>query len=278
MAKTPSLLNRFISLTASQGIRAWMSTLDYRGYFFDRSVDPIYPSDYPRIYVFWHEYILVPLYLRGHCNLTMLLSKHRDADVLDRLAYHMGFDCVRGSTYNGATSALMELARRGRQMHLTITPDGPRGPRRTLAQGAVFLASRMQLPIVPFGIGVHNPWRARSWDRFAIPKPMSRVRAFVGPEVWIPRGLDREQLELRRLGVERLLNMVTEHAEAWAVAGGDVPGSVLGRREGRILGAAGEAARSQLPPPRRPCDAVGGPTFAVGGWDAASGPPSKLAG
>ncbi|MAT68828.1 MAG: hypothetical protein CMJ58_04830 [Planctomycetaceae bacterium] len=276
MTKTASFLNRLAGLTASVGIRGWMSTLDYRGYFFDRSVDPIYPSNYPRIYVFWHEYILVPLYLRGNCNLTMLLSKHRDADVLDRLAYHMGFECVRGSTYNGATSALMELARRGRQMHLTITPDGPRGPRRTLAQGAVFLASRLQLPIVPFGMGVQNPWRAKSWDRFAIPRPMSRVRAFVGPEVWIPRGLDRDELELRRQGVERLLNSLTTAAEDWAEHGGDVPGSVDAWRQGRILGAAGEAARLELPPPDTGASATVSLQSATGDLDAGSA--SKLAG
>jgi lysophospholipid acyltransferase (LPLAT)-like uncharacterized protein len=68
----------------------------------------------------------------------MLLSKHRDADVLFRLGHHMGFECVRGSTYGGATAALMELSRVGRQMHLAITPDGPRGPRRELARGLCF--------------------------------------------------------------------------------------------------------------------------------------------
>ncbi|MCA9235649.1 MAG: lysophospholipid acyltransferase family protein [Planctomycetales bacterium] len=269
MASSASLLNRLAGFGGSMGIRAWMSTLDYRGYFYDPAVDPIYPSDHPRIYVFWHEYILVPLYLRGHCNLTMLLSKHRDADVLDRLAYHLGFDCVRGSTYNGATSALMELARKGRQMHLTITPDGPRGPRRTLAQGAVFLASRLQLPIVPFGVGIDRPWRAKSWDRFAIPKPGSRVRAFVGPEVWIPRGLDRDELEVRRQGVERMLNGLCEHSEAWAQSGADMPGSVVARRQGRILGAdAGSLCESLKP-------AVEKPRLYAGGWDAAD--PETLA-
>ena len=68
-----------------------MSTLDYRGVFYDRSVDPALGIGGQRIYIFWHENILIPLYLRGHCNLAMLLSQHADAEILARVAYHMGF-------------------------------------------------------------------------------------------------------------------------------------------------------------------------------------------
>ncbi|MBX3434166.1 MAG: lysophospholipid acyltransferase family protein [Pirellulales bacterium] len=243
MSRETTLVNRFAGFAAATAIRSWMSTLDYRGHFFDPAVDLIHTAERSRIYVLWHEYLLLPLYLRGNTNLSMLLSKHRDADVLARVASHMGFHCVRGSTYNGATSALMELARRGRQMHIAITPDGPRGPRRTLAQGAIFLASRLQLPIVPLGFGLERPWRARSWDRFAVPRPFTRARAMVGPEIWIAPGLDRAQLELRRQQVERLLNDLTTHAEAWADNGGDVAGSIPARRQGLLLDAPGSVRR-----------------------------------
>jgi lysophospholipid acyltransferase (LPLAT)-like uncharacterized protein len=234
MNDQPPLWMRWGGMVAARGIHAWMSTLDYRGLLFDPNADPVHDVGRTRIYVFWHEYILLPLYLRGNCNLTMLLSKHRDADILMRLAYHMGFECVRGSTYGGATEALLELSRRGKQMHLTITPDGPRGPRRKLAQGPVFLASRMQVPIVPIGFGLDRPWRAGSWDRFAIPKPGSRARGIMGPEIYIPPNLDRGQLELRRQGVERLLNDLTAEAEAWAEAGDRRIGAEAFRREGCI--------------------------------------------
>jgi lysophospholipid acyltransferase (LPLAT)-like uncharacterized protein len=226
---------KWSGLLAATGIRTWMSTLDYRALFYDQSVDGIYPTDRQRIYVFWHEYILVPLYLRGNCNLTMLLSKHRDADVLYRVAYHMGLECVRGSTYGGATEALLELSRRGKHMHMAITPDGPRGPRRRLAQGAVFLASRLQMPIVPLGIGIDRPWRTPTWDKFAVPRLGSRARAIVGPEIYVPQDLDRAQIELRRQGVERLLNQLSDEAERWAVGGEQRAGAVPAFRQGLLL-------------------------------------------
>jgi lysophospholipid acyltransferase (LPLAT)-like uncharacterized protein len=206
-------------LLSAEGIRAWMSTLDYRAIFYDRSVDPVLGVDRPRIYIFWHENILIPLYLRGHCNLTMLLSQHSDADILARVAYHLGFDCVRGSTFRGGARAIWELTERSRYQHLTLTPDGPRGPRRQLAHGAIYLASRLQLPLVPMGFGYDRPWRTNSWDRFAVPRPFSRARAVIGPPLMLPRALDRASMEHCRGRVERLLNALTYEAEAWAEAG-----------------------------------------------------------
>ncbi len=160
--KVPRPLVKLGGLVTAEAIRAWMSTLDCRAAWYDRSVDPALGIGGPRIYIFWHENILAPLYWRGHCRLTMLLSQHNDADILARIAYHFGFDCVRGSTYRGGARAIWELFDRSQRQHLTITPDGPRGPRRKLAQGSIYLASRLQLPLVVVGIGYDRPWRARA--------------------------------------------------------------------------------------------------------------------
>lgn len=104
-------------------------------------------------------------------------------------------------------------------MNLAITPDGPRGPRRCLAPGRVFLASKLNLPLVPFGIGYDRPWRMPTWDRFALPRPYSRARVVTGPRLHIPPDLDRESLEIHRQYVESLLNQLTDEAERWAASG-----------------------------------------------------------
>lgn len=213
-------LNKVGGLLASAGVRHWMSTLDYKVALYDRSVDPLSPECRgQKIYIFWHEYILFPLYLRGHCNLAMLLSRHRDAEVLSHAAHHLGFEFVRGSSNRGGVAALRELLRKSRQMHLTITPDGPRGPRRRLAPGAVYLASRLGLPLVLMGFGYDRPWRFNSWDRFALPRPGSRARTVVTPEIFVPPDLDRDGLEHYRGRIEDLLNWLTAEAEAWAESG-----------------------------------------------------------
>lgn len=217
-------------------LRHWMSTLDYQGLMYDRTVDPSFGDfEPPVIFVFWHEYIPCPFYLRPHCDIAMLISRHRDADWLSEAARHMGFRTVRGSTKRGGDAALRELVRASKSLSLAITPDGPRGPRRRLAPGCIFLSSKLNLPLVPFGIGYDRPWRMPTWDRFALPRPYSRARVVVGPRVQIPPGVDREGLETHRRHVESLLNQLTDEAESWAESGERRRGQVAYRSQPRPL-------------------------------------------
>jgi lysophospholipid acyltransferase (LPLAT)-like uncharacterized protein len=225
-------VNNLGGLLVSAAVRHWMGSLEYKCAYYDESVDPVKPSYAgQKIYIFWHEYILFPLYLRGNCNLTMLLSRHRDTDVLSRTAYHMGFEFVRGSTNRGSVAALRELVRRSQNMNLTITPDGPRGPRRRLAPGPIYLASKLGLPIVAMGFGYDRPWRMGTWDHHAVPRPFSRARAVISPAIHVPTELDRTSLEQYRAQVERLMNRLTLEAEAWAESGTRKAEEVPLRRE-----------------------------------------------
>ncbi len=219
-------------LVAASAVAAWMRTLEYKAAFYDPAVDPVHPSYRgQKIYIFWHEYILFPLYLRGRNRMTMLLSRHRDAEVLSRAAHHLGFEFVRGSTYRGGSAAIRALLESARGANLTITPDGPRGPRRELAQGPIYLASKLGLPLVVMGFGYDQPWRMRSWDRFALPRPGSRARAVVSPEIHLPSDLDRDGIEYYRRQIGELLNRLTSEAEAWAESGTRKQGEVPLRRQ-----------------------------------------------
>jgi len=235
------------ALAATAVVRRWMGTLDYRVAFGDPLVDPVH-SDYrgAKIYVFWHENILLPLYLRGHSNISMLLSRHGDADILDRVARMMGFGVVRGSTFNGGSVVLRELAARAAEGNLTITPDGPRGPRRRLAPGCVFLASTLGIPLVALGLGYDRPWRFSTWDRFALPRPFTRARGIVSRAIAVPPDLDRDRLEAHRAGIERLLTHLSDEAEAWATSDARRPGARIVRREPSRV--ARRAARLVGPP------------------------------
>ncbi len=220
------------SLVSTACIRQWMATLDCRAVYGDQTVDPVH-EEYQgaKIYVFWHENILLPLYLRGHNNISMLLSRHMDANILDRVARMMGFGVVRGSTFRGGTTALRELAVRAAASNLTITPDGPRGPRRRLAAGCIFLASTLQIPVVAMGFGYQRPYRFSTWDRFAMPWPWSRARGVVSRAVAIPPNLDRDGIEYHRQGLEQLLSHLSDDAEMWAESCTKRNGEIIVRKE-----------------------------------------------
>jgi len=218
-------------------VRNWMSTLDYKAAYYDRSIDPVFPEcKGQKIYIFWHEYILFPFYLRGHCNMTMLLSRHRDAEILSYAAYHLGFDFVRGSTNRGGVAAIRELLDKSRRMNLTITPDGPRGPRRKMAPGSIYLASKLGLPLVVMGYGYDRPWRVKkAWDHFAIPRPFSRARAILSGEIFVPANLDRDRIDYYRQKIEQLMNRLTTEAETWAESGTRRIGQMNVERRGAPL-------------------------------------------
>jgi lysophospholipid acyltransferase (LPLAT)-like uncharacterized protein len=214
-------LDKLGGLAVAEFTRQWMHTLEYQVAFYDPSVDPVHPScSGSSIFLFWHEYIPFLFYLRGHCNTALLISQHQDAEWLSQAARHMGFQTVRGSTNRGGVAALREMFRKSHRMNLAITPDGPRGPRRGLAPGPIYLSSRLGLPLVAVGLGYQRPWRNPwSWDRFALPRPFTRARSVVSPRIQIPADLDRQGLENCRVAVEQLLNRLTTEAERWADSG-----------------------------------------------------------
>ena len=236
------LVNKVGGFIAAATLRSWMSTLDYRAAYYDTAADPLYSAvNGNKIYLLWHEYIPLAVYLRGNCNARLLVSQHRDADILSAMSVRLGFDFVRGSTHRGASAAIRELLAIGASGNIGITPDGPRGPRRVFSQGAIFLASKLRMPLVAMGFGYDRPWRLRSWDRFAVPRPFSRSRLVLSPSITIPQNLDRAGIEHYRLEMERLLNRLTAEAEAWAESGTPKRGQVPLRR----------LASRKLPPARK---------------------------
>jgi lysophospholipid acyltransferase (LPLAT)-like uncharacterized protein len=238
MKITHPLLTKSLGLFGATVIRALTSTLDYRILYYDPLVDPVHPHHRRRgIYVLWHEYLIFPLGVRGK-GMTVLISQHRDGELITQVMRHLGFQSVRGSSTRGGVPALRRMLQRGMKERgmknqirtgvssfiphpssLIVTPDGPRGPRRHLAEGAIFLASRLQMPIVCMGFAFDRPWRQNSWDHFAIPRPFSRARAVISPFIEIPTDLDRDRIEHHRLEVEQILNQVTGEAETWAESG-----------------------------------------------------------
>jgi lysophospholipid acyltransferase (LPLAT)-like uncharacterized protein len=176
------------------------------------------------IILFWHEFILLVSpgpFTDG--KVTALCSQHRDGELVSQTAESLGINVVRGSTSRGGVKAIRQLQKAAKFSSIVMTPDGPRGPRREMAAGAIFLASKLGLPIVPVGVGVSSAYRLNTWDRFVIPMPWSRIRLVVGPKLHLPKRLRKAELESHRQGCEQLLNDMTQQADDWAENDTDIP-------------------------------------------------------
>jgi lysophospholipid acyltransferase (LPLAT)-like uncharacterized protein len=169
------------------------------------------------VYCVWHEYLLFPTAKFGHPDLGVLVSKHADGQLLGSLFQAMDMGMVLGSTNRGGVEAVRQLVSgTDTRRHLVITPDGPRGPRRVVQPGIVYIASRAGMQIVPTGIGYERPWRAKSWDRFAVPRPCSRAKMVSDRPITVPPRAKSDELEHYRLLVQAEMDRLTAVAEKWA--------------------------------------------------------------
>lgn len=155
------------------------------------------------IYAFWHGGLLALIYSHRYQGIKVLVSTHRDGELVSRVISKLGFNAVRGSTTRGGGRALFALARLRDGTPIGVAPDGPRGPSRRVHPGVIYLAQRSGLPIVPLTSAADPCWRAGSWDRFAVPLPFSSCAIGYGEPMWVPseaRGSDIDELaaELER--------------------------------------------------------------------------------
>lgn len=129
----------------------------------------------------WHGQLFPLAWAVRDMGLRVLVSEHRDGEIITRILEHLGYTMIRGSSTRGGARALAEIIRElkaGRG--IAITPDGPKGPARVFSPGAAVAAQRAEVPVFPLYCSVSSAWRFNSWDRFMIPKPFARVVVYLG--------------------------------------------------------------------------------------------------
>jgi hypothetical protein len=136
----------------------------------------LYRAGRPHVFLLWHEALLPLLWQHRGQDIAIVVSEAREGRYLSDFAVSLGYRSLLGSSTRGGARALLGAVRElqaGRAV--AFTPDGPRGPRRELKPGVVAAAQRGGAPIVPLHAEADWAWRLHSWDRFMIPKPVSRV-------------------------------------------------------------------------------------------------------
>jgi len=161
----------------------------------------------PCIVSAWHNRILVlPICfgrLRNVQRLTVLTSASRDGELLAGIVRRFGLGAVRGSSSRRGAAALRELsAELDSGADVIITPDGPRGPRYTLSPGIIFLAQKTGLPLMRVQVDYERYWELKSWDRFRIPKPFSKLTVTLHPFETLEFSADDDSIEAARRAFE----------------------------------------------------------------------------
>lgn len=130
------------------------------------------------IYALWHRHAFFVPFLRsyGRRPVAVLLSTHRDAQIVAVAVRLRGLDVVSGSSTRGGLKAYLALRRLLQQRQsVCITPDGPKGPAERVKGGVIHLAQQSGCAVVPVSVFCSRAYRLRSWDRSLLPLPFARV-------------------------------------------------------------------------------------------------------
>jgi lysophospholipid acyltransferase (LPLAT)-like uncharacterized protein len=162
---------------------------------------------------FWHgRMMLIPMAWRQLAPMHMLISAHRDGQLIAGAMTHFGIESIAGSTRRGGLSALRTMLKRlGDGDCVAITPDGPRGPAMTASLGIVNLARLARVPIQPITYATSRRRLLATWDRYHLALPFGHGVILWGEPIEIAPDLDGAALEqARRLIETRMRDMVRE--------------------------------------------------------------------
>jgi len=138
------------------------------------------PNDGNCIYMFWHRNLLLCTLQRMGDPVAVIISASKDGELIAGPVSELGFIPVRGSSSRQGHRALMEMIRYSKTCQLAITPDGPKGPPKTIKPGVFQIALLGKIPIIPVVADADREWVFNSWDRFRLPKPFAKVKLIYG--------------------------------------------------------------------------------------------------
>ena len=168
----------------------------------------------PWVFALWHATLLPVAWQHSHEKVAVLVSQHRDGELIARTLAAWGNTTVRGSTTRGGSRALLAMIHElDAGVVVAVTPDGPQGPPLKFQSGTLVAAQRANVPVVPILVHADRTWRLKSWDRFTIPKPFARVTFAYGDPTMVGGSSPREAAaEAGRF--EEIMHQVQKVADA----------------------------------------------------------------
>ncbi len=137
-------------------------------------------GDEQHVCVTWHGELFMSPQAYRHIHkkhpASAIISSHFDGSLIAGTLFFLKIRALRGSSKKGAAQVLKQAFKSIKSgEEVLITPDGPRGPRHSMSDGAIGIAIKSKLPIFVMNFQAQSFWQINSWDKFVIPKPFTRV-------------------------------------------------------------------------------------------------------
>lgn len=139
-----------------------------------------------KVYIvsFWHGELLMQPFnyqkLKPNGKVSAMISEHKDGEAITRTVEYLGIHSIRGSSTRGGAKALIGAIKELKGGDdIAITPDGPKGPRFSVADGIVAIHKKTNAKILAFNCKPTKYWQFNSWDKFIVPKPFGTLEFYV---------------------------------------------------------------------------------------------------
>ena len=171
------------------------------------------------IYALWHDQLLLsPFTWQTKNRIDILISKHKDGDIIADLIKYHGFNSIRGSTNNpskekekNTISSIRKIIKTLKaNVSIGITPDAPRGPRHKVSEGTINIARISNKKILPMALAYKEQWVLNTWDKFIIPKPFNKICIVWGDPIDIK--INKIDVPIQQEALEKSLINITEIA------------------------------------------------------------------
>lgn len=138
----------------------------------------------PFILCMWHGDLLSQIFNYHHFRkgwaIKALISENRDGEMIAKIAKLFNCGSIRGSSSKGAAKVLINTLKELKSgIDVAITPDGPRGPRYSIADGVVIISQKSGKNIRCFNATPSKYWQFKSWDKFVLPKPFGKIDFYI---------------------------------------------------------------------------------------------------
>lgn len=154
----------------------------------------------PMIICIWHGDLISQPYnyfaFRKNGVVKAMISNNKDGEIITKLVSHFKVGAIRGSSSKGAVKVMINALKELKEGNdIAIAPDGPRGPRHSIADGIVAIAQKSGLNIVCFNTIPTKYWQFNSWDKFILPKPFGRIDFYIS-EPYDIKDMDFEEAKM----------------------------------------------------------------------------------
>lgn len=156
------------------------------------------------VVAFWHGELLMQPFnykkLKPSGRVSAMISEHKDGEAITKTVEYLGIGSIRGSSTRGGAKALIGALKELKNNNdIAITPDGPKGPRHSVADGIVAISKKSNARILIFNCKASKYWQFNSWDKFIVPKPFGKLEFFI-----------QEPLDISNLDVQEAKELIRE--------------------------------------------------------------------